>query len=131
MGASCADPGGVAGGPDHPLKNHKFIGFPSNIGPDPLKITKLPSQHQCGSLSASQRNTISMAFRWQANNCLLLVVFGASLPLEKLTRVGPPLTKLSGSVHGCKPGIEYPEGILFLVHVRACVLVFVCVHVCA
>ena len=32
------------GGPD-PLKNHKNIGFPSNIDPDPLKITKLPSQH--------------------------------------------------------------------------------------
>ena len=28
-----------------PLKNHKFIGFPSNTSPDPLKITKLPSQH--------------------------------------------------------------------------------------
>ena len=28
-----------------PLKNHKNIGFPSNIDPDPLKITKLSSQH--------------------------------------------------------------------------------------
>ena len=30
-----------------PLKDHKNIGFPSNIDPDPLKITKLhvPSQH--------------------------------------------------------------------------------------
>ena len=28
-----------------PLKNHKNIGFSSNTGPDPLKITKLPSQH--------------------------------------------------------------------------------------
>ena len=28
-----------------PLKNHKDIGFPSNIDLDPLKITKLPSQH--------------------------------------------------------------------------------------
>ena len=36
--------GGGAGGPD-PLKNHKNIGFLSNTGPDPLKITKLPSQH--------------------------------------------------------------------------------------
>ena len=26
-------------------KNHKFLGFPSNTGPDPLKTTKLPSQH--------------------------------------------------------------------------------------
>ena len=27
-----------------PLKNHKNIGILSNKGPDPLKITKLPSQ---------------------------------------------------------------------------------------
>ena len=40
------DPEGVTGGPDHPtLKNHKFIGFPSITGADPLKITKLMSQH--------------------------------------------------------------------------------------
>ena len=40
--------GGRAMGPDPPpppLKNHKNIGFLSNTGPDPLKITKLPSQH--------------------------------------------------------------------------------------
>ena len=41
-----ADPeGGGAGGLDPPLKNHKNIAFPSNIDPDPLKITKPPSQH--------------------------------------------------------------------------------------
>ena len=34
--------GGGAEGLDPPLKNNKNIGFPSNIGPDPLKITKLP-----------------------------------------------------------------------------------------
>ena len=34
---------GGTGGPD-PLKNHKKIGFPINIDPDPLKITKLPIQ---------------------------------------------------------------------------------------
>ena len=38
---SCAGPDGVGGR----LKNHKNIGFLSNTGPDPLKITKLPSQH--------------------------------------------------------------------------------------
>ena len=32
-------------GPDPPpLKNHKNIGFLSNTGPEPLKITQLPSQ---------------------------------------------------------------------------------------
>ena len=68
--------GGGTGGPDPPtLKNHKFIGFPRNTGPDPLKITKLPSKP----LSAHQQNTISMAFHWQADDCPLLVVFEASL----------------------------------------------------
>ena len=44
---SSADPeGGGSGDPDPPpLKIHKNIGFLSNIGLDPLKITKLPSQH--------------------------------------------------------------------------------------
>ena len=39
--------GGGQGGPDpppHPEKSQN-IGFPSNTGPDPLKITNLPSQH--------------------------------------------------------------------------------------
>ena len=36
---------GRGSGPPPPLKNHKDIGFPSNIDLDPLKITKLPSQH--------------------------------------------------------------------------------------
>ena len=37
---------GVGQGDPDPLKNHhKLKGFPSNTGPDPLKITKLPSQH--------------------------------------------------------------------------------------
>ena len=31
-------------GVSDPLKNHKNIGFPSNIDPDPLKITKLTIQ---------------------------------------------------------------------------------------
>ena len=40
----CGSRGGGAGGPV-PLQNHKYIGFPSNTGPAPLKITKLPSQN--------------------------------------------------------------------------------------
>ena len=39
-----ADPEDGTGDPD-PLRNYKNIGFLSNTGPDPLKITKLPSQH--------------------------------------------------------------------------------------
>ena len=35
--------GGEAEGSPPPLNYHKNIGFLSNTGPDPLKITKLPS----------------------------------------------------------------------------------------
>ena len=41
-----------------------------------------------------------MAVRWQADDAPLLVVLGTSLPPStktKVVRVGPPLTKLSGS----------------------------------
>ena len=44
-----------------PLKNHKNIGFLSNTGPDPLKITKISSQHSMlghGPSLAHQRNAI-------------------------------------------------------------------------
>ena len=39
--------GGSRGGQGvDPLpENHRNIGFPTNIDPDPKKITKLPSQH--------------------------------------------------------------------------------------
>ena len=36
--------GGGKGGPDPPEKSQN-IGFLSNTGPDPLKITKLPIKH--------------------------------------------------------------------------------------
>ena len=45
---------GVAG-PLDPLEKSQNVGFPSNIGPDPLKITKLPSQH---SMLGHHRHTI-------------------------------------------------------------------------
>ena len=46
---------GVRTPPPPPLKNQKFIGWPSNIGPDPLKnhkATMLGHQTEC------QRNAI-------------------------------------------------------------------------
>ena len=56
-------------GPPPPLKNHKNIGFPTNIDPDPLKITKLnQSQHSMvGHNISMPGNAISMAFRWGVN----------------------------------------------------------------
>ena len=59
-----------------PLKNHKNIGFLCNTGPDPLKITKLLSQHS------------------------MLGLYPPPPPSTKKKNVikfGPPLTKLSGS----------------------------------
>ena len=50
---ACAVPEGGQG-VRTPLKNHKNIGFLSNTGLDPLKITKLPSQH---SMSGHHRPT--------------------------------------------------------------------------
>ena len=47
------------GGPDplsHSMENHKYIDFLRNIGPYPLKITKLPSHGQ-------HSNDVSLAGR--------------------------------------------------------------------
>ena len=43
------------------LKNHKNIGFLSNTGRDPLKITKLPSQH---SMLGHHRHASETPFKW-------------------------------------------------------------------
>ena len=99
----CGSRGGEAGGP--PPENHKFKGFTSNIGPDPqenYKATK-PAVN-VGPLSARQRNAIYMAFCCRADDGPLIEVFGSSLPSQKkdksVVKVGPPLTKFSGSAHG-------------------------------
>ena len=44
---SCADPEGGAGSPHppHSRQNHKNVGFLSNTGLDPLKITMISSQN--------------------------------------------------------------------------------------
>ena len=50
-----------AGDPD-PLKYHKNIGFLSNTGPDPLKITKLSSQH---SILGHHRPASETSLKWR------------------------------------------------------------------
>ena len=68
-----------AGGPDPP-KNHKNIGFPSNI--ENHKATK--PAFNGGPLSARQRKAILMAFRLRADDGPLIVEFRSSLyPLKK------------------------------------------------
>ena len=57
----CGSRGGDRGsGP--PLKNHKNIGFLSNTGLDPLKITNLPSQQ---SMLGHHRHASETPFKWR------------------------------------------------------------------
>ena len=67
---------------------------------------------------AKRHLNIQMAFRWRANGAPLKVVFGSSLPSstkKNVVKVGPPLTKLSGSAHvikvrkTAKIGINYNQ----------------------
>ena len=64
--------GGGQGVWTHCLKNHKYFGFLSNTGPNPWKITKLPSQPSMLSYHGHARET-SFKWWWSA-------VFGSSLP---------------------------------------------------
>ena len=97
--------GGGAGGPDPPppLKNHENIGFSSNTGPDPLKNHCYQANIQCWVVIGTLPKRYLMAFRWRAGDGPLKVVHGSSLPTstrKNVVKVGPPLTKLSGSAHG-------------------------------
>ena len=61
-----------------PQKNHKNIGFLSNTCSDPLKITKLSSQHSMLGHHRHASETPFKAFRSQAEDGPLIVVFGSS-----------------------------------------------------
>ena len=70
---TCADPegggGGSGPGPPPPEKTHKNIGFPSNTGPNSIKInTATKPAFNVGPSSARQRDAILMAFRWRADD---------------------------------------------------------------
>ena len=67
--SACAVPEGGGGGRGSgppPLENYKNIGFLSNTGPDPFKITKLPIQHSM--LGHHRLNGVSLAGRWWPAN---------------------------------------------------------------
>ena len=60
---------------------------------------------------ACQRNAIEMAFRWRANDGPLTVVIGSSPhQLKQKVKVGPPLTKFSGSAHEQDVEFEISSG---------------------
>ena len=92
--------------------NLKAKGFLSDTGPDPLNYNKATkSAFDVGPSSARQRSAVEMAFRWRASDGLFIVVLESSLPPSPVTKkqqqqqqkpvvkVGPHLTKLSGSAH--------------------------------
>ena len=54
--------GNRGSGPPPPLENYKKLGCLSNTGPDPLKITKLPSLH---SMLGHHRPTSETPFKWR------------------------------------------------------------------
>ena len=90
--------GGGAGGP-HPPEKSQNIGFLSNTGLDPLKNLKATKPaFNVGPSLARQGNAISMVFRWQADDGLLIVVHvsGSSLPSStKIKTIKKTLSKVS------------------------------------
>ena len=62
--------GGTGGRPPPPFAGKlQNIGFPSNTGPDRLKITKLPIQH---SMLDHRRPVSEMPFEWHFAGGLLM-----------------------------------------------------------
>ena len=87
-----------------PQKNYKNIWFSSNTGPNPLKNHSYQAIIQCWAIIGTPAKRHLMAFCWRADDCPFIVVLGSSPPSstenkKKDVRVGPQLTKLSGSAH--------------------------------
>ena len=80
------------GDPPPPEKSQN-IGFLSNTGQDPLKYTKLRSQH---SLLGHYRHASETPFKWPAYSGICLDLLPSK---KKIVKVGSPLTKISGSAH--------------------------------
>ena len=94
-----------------PQKNHKNIGFLSNTGLDPLKITKLPNQH---SMLGHHRHASETSIKWRfaGGSMMARLKWYLDPPsphqLKKQqqkkeknpSKLDHPLTKLCGSAHG-------------------------------
>ena len=66
---------------DKAIYMYKNIGFLCNTGLDPPKNHKATKPaFNVGPSSARQRNAISMAFRWWADDGPFIAVFGSSIP---------------------------------------------------
>ena len=95
--------GGNRGSRPH-LKNHKNIGFPSIIGPDPLKSQSYQATIQCWAIISTQAkchlNGVSQAGRPMMAHLKRYLDPTSPQKLKKnVVKVGPPLTKFSGSAH--------------------------------
>ena len=66
--------------PPPPLKNHKNIEFLSKTGPDPWNSPNSQSYEASVQRWASIGTPAKRHFRWRADDGLLLVIFGSSLP---------------------------------------------------
>ena len=77
-----------------PLKNHKNIGFSSNTSPDPLKNCSYLASTQYSAIIGMPAKCHLMAFRWQADDGLLIVVLGSSLPSSTKKQQKKTLSKL-------------------------------------
>ena len=75
------------------LKNHKNIAFLSNS-----EITKLPSQH---SVLGHHQHASETQFKWRLAGPVYsgIWILPPLINLKNVVKVGPPLTKLSGSAH--------------------------------
>ena len=93
--SSSADPEGVR----TPLENYKNIGYLSNTGPDPLKITELPIQH---SMYGHYRPASETPFKWRFAGGPLMArsLWYLDLSSKKKRQSWTPSHKLSGSADG-------------------------------
>ena len=82
----CADTEG-AGGPE---KLQKSIGFLSKTGPDPIKATKLPSQH---SMFGRHRPTSETPFTWHFAGGPIMAAFSGIMIISPL--INPKTTRQS------------------------------------
>ena len=77
-----------------PLKNHKNIGFLWNTSQHPLKNHKATKPaFNVGPSLARQRNAISMAFPWWADDGPFIAVFGSYIPSNVHDQIWTPSDK--------------------------------------
>ena len=91
MGGFQRGGGGSPYAPPPPPEKSPKIGFLSILVRFPLKSQSYQVSIPCWVIN--QRNAIQMVFRWQANDGLLIVVFGSSLPSstkKTLSKLDPP-----------------------------------------